>query len=101
MHVFGEGFLDALGLIAVINLHPALPGTFDGTHAIGRGYDGFQKGEVDRVGAMIHRVVEKVDRGLPVVVREVEIKKGESLEAYEERLHRTSTRKVLDEVRLA
>ncbi|KAI0249670.1 phosphoribosylglycinamide formyltransferase [Lactifluus subvellereus] len=108
MHVFGEGFLDALGSIAVINLHPALPGAFDGTHAIERGYEAFQKGEVDRVGAMIHRVVKEVDRGEPVVVREVEIKKGEPLEAYEERLHRTEweiivegTRKVLDEVRPA
>jgi len=106
MHVFGEGFLDALGSIAVINLHPALPGAFDGTHAIERGYEAFQKGEVDRVGAMIHRVVKEVDRGEPVVVREVEIKKGEPLEAYEERLHQTEweiivegTRKVLNEVR--
>jgi phosphoribosylglycinamide formyltransferase len=106
MHVFGDGFLDAIGALPVINLHPALPRAFDGTHAIERGYAAFQKGEVDTVGAMVHRVVKEVDRGEPVVVREVEIKKGEPLEAYEERLHRTeweiiveATRKVLDEVR--
>jgi len=104
MRVLSEAFLDALGSIAVINLHPALPGAFDGTHAIERGYEAFQKGEVDRVGAMVHRVVKEVDRGEPVVVREVEIKKGEPLEVYEERLHRTeweiiveATRKVLGE----
>jgi phosphoribosylglycinamide formyltransferase len=88
MHVMSEAFLDAMGSIAVINLHPALPGAFDGTHAIERSYEAFQKGEVDRVGAMVHRVVKEVDRGETVVVREVEIKKGERLEAYEERLHR-------------
>jgi phosphoribosylglycinamide formyltransferase len=106
MHVMSEAFLDAVGSIAVINLHPALPGAFDGTHAIERSYEAFQKGEVDRVGAMVHRVVKEVDRGEPVVVREVEIKKGEPLEAYEERLHRTeweliveATRMVLGEVR--
>jgi formyltetrahydrofolate-dependent phosphoribosylglycinamide formyltransferase len=105
MHVFGEGFLDAVGSVAVINLHPALPGAFDGMHAIERGYEAFQKGEVDKVGVMVHRVVKEVDRGESVVVREVEIKKGEPLEVYEERLHQTEweiivfgTRKVLDEI---
>ena len=28
----------------VINLHPALPGTFPGTHAIERAYEAFQRG---------------------------------------------------------
>jgi len=107
MHVFGDEFLDAVcPSAAVINLHPALPGAFDGAHAIERSYEAFQRGEVDRVGAMVHRVVKEVDRGEPVVVREVEIRKGEPLAAYEERLHRTeweiiieATRKVLGEVR--
>lgn len=107
MHVFGDEFLDAVCPSApVINLHPALPGAFDGAHAIERSYEAFQRGEVDRVGAMVHRVVKEVDRGEPVVVREVEIRKGEPLAAYEERLHRTeweiiveATRKVLGQVR--
>jgi phosphoribosylglycinamide formyltransferase len=107
MHVFGDAFLDAVCPSApVINLHPALPGAFDGAHAIERSYEAFQRGEVDRVGAMVHRVVKEVDRGEPVVVREVEIRKGEPLAAYEERLHRTeweiiveATRTVLGQVR--
>ncbi|KAH9986686.1 phosphoribosylglycinamide formyltransferase [Russula compacta] len=92
--------------VPVINLHPALPGAFDGAGAIERSYEAFQKGEVDRVGAMIHRVVKEVDRGEPVVVREVEIRKGEPLAAFEERLHRTEweiivegTQKVLGQLR--
>ncbi|KAI0318918.1 phosphoribosylglycinamide formyltransferase [Amylostereum chailletii] len=119
MHVLGEGFLDVVSgvrtldgeepparPIAVINLHPALPGAFDGAHAIERAYDAFQRGEVSRAGAMVHRVVKEVDRGEPVVVREVEIIKGEPLEAFEERLHKAEweiivegTRKVLEEVK--
>ena len=107
MHVLGEAFLDAVcPSTPVINLHPALPGAFDGAHAIERSYEAFQRGEVDRVGAMVHRVVKEVDRGEPVVVREVEIRKGEPLAAYEERLHRSeweiivdATQKVLCEVR--
>ncbi len=47
--------------------------------------EAFQRGEVDAVGAMVHRVVKEVDRGKLVVVREVEIRKGEPLAAYEER----------------
>ncbi|KAA1478312.1 phosphoribosylglycinamide formyltransferase [Dentipellis sp. KUC8613] len=106
MHVLSEPFLDALAPTPVINLHPALPGAFDGAHAIERAYAAFQAGEVDRVGAMVHRVVKEVDRGEPLVVREVEIQKGEPLEAFEERLHRAEweiivegARKALDEVR--
>jgi phosphoribosylglycinamide formyltransferase len=76
MHVLSEVFLNVVSSIVVINLHPAQPGAIDGMHAIERSYEAFQKGEVDRVGAMVHRVVKEVDRGEPVVVREVEIKKG-------------------------
>ncbi|KAI0047148.1 phosphoribosylglycinamide formyltransferase [Auriscalpium vulgare] len=108
MHVLSERFLDAVSPIAVINLHPALPGAFDGAHAIERTYAAFQRGEVRGGGAMVHRVVREVDRGEPLVVREVEIREGEAMEAFEERLHRTEweiivegARKALDEVRPA
>lgn len=113
-----EGFLDVLNgdkpydgeqrvekPIPVINLHPALPGAFDGAHAIERAYEAFQKGEIKHSGAMVHRVVREVDRGQPVIVEEVEIKPGEPIEAFEERLHKVewqiivkATAKILDEV---
>ncbi|KAI0662706.1 phosphoribosylglycinamide formyltransferase [Cubamyces menziesii] len=118
MHIMGDGFLDVVNgdrpydgeqrvqkPIPVINLHPALPGAFDGAHAIERAYEAFQKGEIKHSGVMVHRVVKEVDRGQPVLVREVEILPGEPLEAFEERLHQVEwklivegTRKVLDEV---
>ncbi|KAI0374306.1 phosphoribosylglycinamide formyltransferase [Pilatotrama ljubarskyi] len=118
MHIMGDGFLDVVNgdrpyegekrvqkPIPVINLHPALPGAFDGAHAIERAYEAFQKGETKHSGAMVHRVVKEVDRGEPVLVREVEILPGEPLEAFEERLHQVEwkiivegTAKVLDQV---
>ncbi|KAM5538175.1 hypothetical protein V8D89_008062 [Ganoderma adspersum] len=118
MHIMGDGFLDVVNgdepydreervtnPIPVINLHPALPGAFDGAHAIERAYEAFQKGEIKHSGVMVHRVVKEVDRGAPVLIREVEILPGEPIEAFEDRLHKVEwkiivegTAKVLDEV---
>ncbi|KAF8840925.1 phosphoribosylglycinamide formyltransferase [Paxillus ammoniavirescens] len=116
MHIVSQGFLDVLRgagaggggdvrEIPVINLHPALPGQFDGANAMERGFKAFQSGEVDRLGVMVHRVIAEVDRGAPVVVREVEVMNGEALEVYEQRMHRVEweiivegTKMVLDEV---
>ncbi|KAI6040575.1 hypothetical protein EDC04DRAFT_2501952, partial [Pisolithus marmoratus] len=51
--------------VSMINIHPALPGQFDDTNVMCRGYGAFQRGEVDRLGAVIHHVV-KVDSGDPL-----------------------------------
>ncbi|KAG6371302.1 phosphoribosylglycinamide formyltransferase [Boletus reticuloceps] len=93
--------------IPVINIHPALPGQFDGANAMEHGFEAFQRGEVDRLGVMVHRVIAEVDRGAPIIVREVEVHKGEDLKNdYEPRMHRTeweiiveAAKLVLDEVR--
>jgi len=118
MHIMSENFLDVLNgekqlegeervkkPIPVINLHPALPGAFNGAHAIERAYEAFQKGEIKNSGVMVHRVIKEVDRGEPLIVKEVEIKPGEPIEAFEERLHQLEweiivqgAAKVLDEV---
>lgn len=74
----------------IINLHPALPGAFDGAHAIDRALEAFQKGEVKGTGVMVHRVVAEVDRGEPLLVKEVEIKDDDKLEDLEERIHSAS-----------
>lgn len=100
MHILSERFIEIVegrsaldnlepppAPIPVINLHPALPGAFDGANAIQRAYDAFQKGEIQHSGCMVHRVVKDVDRGEPVIVKEVPIEKGESLETFEGRLH--------------
>ena len=73
--------------IPIINLHPALPGAFDGANAIERAYEAFQQGNIDKTGVMVHRVIQEVDRGEPLVVKEVEMVQGESIEKLEERIH--------------
>lgn len=73
--------------IPIINLHPALPGAFDGSHAIERAFEAFRKGEVKNTGAMVHYVINEVDRGEPIVVREIEILPEDDLEALQTRIH--------------
>jgi formyltetrahydrofolate-dependent phosphoribosylglycinamide formyltransferase len=87
MHVFTSAFLDRFPS-RVLNLHPALPGTFPGTHGIERAYEAYQKGEIEHTGVMVHLVPDEgVDVG-PVVVQEVvEIAPEDNLEDLEERIH--------------
>lgn len=73
--------------ITIINLHPALPGAFDGTHAIERAHEAGQKGEISEAGIMIHKVITEVDRGEPVLVKKLAIQRGEPLDSYEQRVH--------------
>jgi phosphoribosylglycinamide formyltransferase-1 len=72
----------------VINLHPALPGTFPGTHAIERAWEAYRRGEIDRTGVMVHFVPDEgVDSG-PVIAQEiVMIQSDDTLESLEERIH--------------
>ncbi|KAF5606908.1 phosphoribosylglycinamide formyltransferase [Fusarium subglutinans] len=88
MHVFSTAFLDPIQKagLNVINLHPALPGEFDGANAIERAYDEFKAGRLTRSGIMAHYVIAEVDRGTPILVKEIEWK-GEDLEQYKEKVH--------------
>ena len=72
----------------VINLHPALPGMFPGTHAIQRAYEAAQRGEIDRTGIMVHLVPDEgVDNGPVLGTQEIFFQPGETLEAFEQRVH--------------
>ena len=72
----------------VINLHPALPGTFPGTHAIEKAYDAYQQNKIINTGVMVHFVPDEgVDNG-PVIVQEiVPIKSSDTVKTLEERIH--------------
>lgn len=86
MLVLSKAFLDHFPH-RVINLHPALPGTFAGTHAIERAHAAFSRGEIKGTGVMVHRVIPEVDAG-PVITKEpVPIFPGESVDELEERIH--------------
>ncbi|OBT83957.1 phosphoribosylglycinamide formyltransferase [Pseudogymnoascus sp. 03VT05] len=91
MHILSPPFLAPLEKehVPVINLHPALPGAYDGANAIKRAYEDFVAGKSKGpTGVMVHYVVAEVDRGQPILVREVEFQEGETLEGLEERIHK-------------
>lgn len=72
----------------VVNLHPALPGTFPGTHAIERAYAAFQRGEVGHTGVMVHFVPDEgVDNGPVLAAEKVAIFADDTLESLETRVH--------------
>jgi formyltetrahydrofolate-dependent phosphoribosylglycinamide formyltransferase len=81
----------------VINLHPALPGTFPGTHAIERAYAAWQNGEIDRSGVMIHLVPDEgVDNGPVLASQEIFFQPGETLEQFQARVHAVEHRLLVE-----
>ncbi|GAN04518.1 phosphoribosylglycinamide formyltransferase [Mucor lusitanicus] len=86
MHILSPDFL-AFFSNNVMNLHPALPGQFDGAHAIDRAYEAYQKGEIQHTGIMVHKVIADVDRGEVILQRNVPIEKEDTLEDLEQRIH--------------
>jgi phosphoribosylglycinamide formyltransferase-1 len=77
----------------VINLHPALPGMFPGTHAIERAFEAYQSGEIKHTGIMVHLVPnEGVDDGPVLATEIVSINKDDTLESLEKRVHQTEHR---------
>jgi phosphoribosylglycinamide formyltransferase 1 len=70
----------------VINLHPALPGQFPGTHAIERA---LQAG-IERTGVMVHYVPDEgMDDGPVIATAEVEILPDDTIDTLSERVHAT------------
>ena len=59
MHILSEACLTPLreAGVDIINLHPALPGCFDGVDAIRRAWEAGKTGEVGETGVMVHYVV--------------------------------------------
>ncbi|GAA5898430.1 phosphoribosylglycinamide formyltransferase [Sporobolomyces salmoneus] len=56
------------------------------------------KRRITKTGLMIHRVIPLLDAGEPVVVREVEMIEGESLEGLEERIHKVEHEAIVEAV---
>lgn len=87
MHIFTNAFIRAFPN-RIVNLHPALPGTFPGAHAIEEAYAAYQRGEIDHTGVMIHLVPdEAVDAGPVVAQVEVPILPGDGQANLEARIH--------------
>lgn len=99
MHVLSPAFLERFPG-RVLNLHPALPSQFAGTHAIERAYDAFQRGEIDHTGVMVHYVVPEVDAGPVVASGVVPIFPADSLDDLEARVHGVEHRLLVDAIAL-
>ena len=102
MHILSEPFIKALqaASVPIINLHPALPGKFNGANAIQRAYEAYQRGEITATGVMVHHVIGEVDMGRPIVTQEVDIRPGEELSQLEERIHQVEWKAIVEGVKI-
>ena len=89
MRILSSNFLSSFPN-RVVNLHPALPDTFPGTHAIERAYEAYKRGEIKHTGVMVHLVPDEgVDSG-PVLASEIiPIRAEDTLASLETRVHQT------------
>ena len=101
MHILSDPFIRALekANVKIINLHPALPGKFNGANAIRRAWEAYQRGEIAETGLMIHHVIGEVDMGEPIVVQEIDCRSGEPEEELEERMHKEEWKLIVDGTR--
>jgi formyltetrahydrofolate-dependent phosphoribosylglycinamide formyltransferase len=96
MRILTSAFLDNFPN-RVINLHPALPNTFPGTHAIERAYDAYQCGKIDHTGVMVHFVPDEgVDNGPVLATEIVAIHPNDTLESLEARIHKAEHKLLVD-----
>jgi len=87
MRILSSSFL-SLFPNCVINLHPALPEMFPGTHAIKRAYEAYKRGKIKHTGVMVHLVPDEgVDNGPVLGQQEIHFQPDESLEQFELRVH--------------
>lgn len=92
MRILTAAFLDRFPE-RVVNLHPALPGMFPGTHAIERAFAAYQRGEIEHTGVMVHLVPDEgVDCGPVLAQAVVPIHAEDTLASLEARTHETEHR---------
>ena len=73
----------------VVNLHPALPGMFPGTHAIERALEAYHSGQIEHTGVMVLLVPDEgVDSGPVLNQRVVSILPEDTVETLEARVHK-------------
>jgi phosphoribosylglycinamide formyltransferase len=103
MHILTPRFLDPVAdaHVAVINLHPALPGAFNGANAIERAWEAGRRKEIDETGLMIHYVISEVDQGEPILVERIPLVDGQSFEDLEERIHQTEWKAIVQGTAIA
>jgi phosphoribosylglycinamide formyltransferase-1 len=92
MRILSSSFLSSFPN-RVVNLHPALPDTFPGTHAIERAFEAYQRGEIKHTGIMVHLVPDEgVDNGPVLATEIIPVNKDDTLETLETRVHKVEHR---------
>ncbi len=97
MHVLSPAFLNRFPG-RVINLHPALPGTFPGVAGIRRTFEAYRRGEVAHGGCMVHYTVPEIDAGPVIAQAIVPALPGDTLEVFEARMHATEHRLIVEAI---
>lgn len=99
MRILGSSFLKRF---RVINLHPALPGAHPGLDAIERSFAECEAGTIGHGGVMVHWVPDEgVDDGPVILTEPVPYEPGETLDAFEARVHAVEHRVLVEAIRLA
>jgi phosphoribosylglycinamide formyltransferase 1 len=99
MRLLSSAFLDLFPM-KVINLHPALPGTYPGTHAIERAWTDYKTGALQNTGVMVHFVPDEgVDSGPVIAHQVVPIESEDTLDSLTERIHRVEHRLLVSALR--
>ena len=92
MHLLSSDFLGRFPE-RVVNLHPALPGEFPGSDAIGDAWAAFEAGRISRTGVMLHYVPDEgVDDGPVIASTEVPIGPDDTLASLRRRIHEVEHR---------
>lgn len=92
MRILSNSFLSSFPN-RVVNLHPALPETFPGTHSIERALEAYQRKEINHTGVMVHLVPDEgVDNGPVLATEIVPIFADDTLEFLKARVHQTEHR---------
>jgi formyltetrahydrofolate-dependent phosphoribosylglycinamide formyltransferase len=96
MRILSPAFLERFPN-RVVNLHPALPGMFPGTHAIERALEAYSSGQIGYTGVMVHLVPDEgVDNGPVLNQRVVPILPEDTLETLEARVHQVEHTLLID-----
>ena len=105
LHIFSSSFLSPMSAagIPVINLHPALPGQYNGIEAIKRAHEDWRSGKIHKSGVQIQYVIEAVDEGEPLLVEEIPFINGQDdeLEHFEQRLHEVEWKAIVKGTHMA
>lgn len=98
MHILSPAFLDQFPH-QVINLHPALPGQFAGTHAIQRAFEAYQQGHITQSGCMVHYTIPEIDAGQVIAQRIVPIHPTDTLADFESRMHKAEHKLIVEAIK--